>query len=356
MSQLGGQIQTIDAYSAPGLTNGSTTYKPTDDSTQNETKQITEYKGPRYETPQEKKQREEEIKRHAHLHPNAGEESAEEKRQAAWYKQMRDVSDEAKRAPGYAAPGSSPIRAPRHERVVYPAQINNPYSANLRDKNPLNTYTYSSWPTHWPDGTPRNEPLPVEWDPSTTTVHNKPLKGPYDPYRRRQKLQAGHDQYHTHWADGSERTNKLDPTYQNPGTHDDSGRRVKPANYNPSTHFSNFKLKPVYDPNRPKKNPSLPEQHTQHENVEIQKLQEQVRQLKISNHQKDNQIRQANEAKADMAAKNSLLRQQQSERAPMSRPSRGNSATPPIRGRSKSATSARGGGAVGLGSGKKKGK
>jgi len=217
---------------------------------------------------------------------------------------------------GHAAPGSSPIRAPRYERVVYTPQPNNIYSANLRDKNPLNTYTYSSWPTHWPDGTPRKELLPVNWDPSTTTVHNKPLKSPYDPYRRRQKLQAGHGQYHTHWADGSERKNKLDPARQNPGTHDDRGRRVRPANYDPSTHFSNFKLKPVYDPDRPKKNPSPPEQHTQHEHAEIRKLQEKVKELQKSNQQKDNQIKQAKEAKAATAVKHALLRQQQSEIKP----------------------------------------
>ncbi len=239
----------------------------------------------------------------------------------------------AKHAPGHdaghAAPGSSPIRAPRYERVVYPPQPHNPFSETLYRKNPLNNYTYSSWPTHWPDGTPRTEPLPVEWDPSKTNVYNKPLKGPYDPsYNRRQKLKPGHGQYHTHWADGSERTNRLDPNYQNPGTHDDRGRRVKPPDYHQSTHFPNFKLKPVYDPNRPKKTPSLPEQHTQHEHVEIQKLQEKVKELQKSNQQKDNQIKQAKEAKAATAAKHALLRQQQSEIAPTTqRHSRAISAT-----------------------------
>jgi hypothetical protein len=159
--------------------------------------------------------------------------------------------------PLHFRPSNGIVPVPGHTDHHTPATYHDPELVHTgtpslhTGKHPSNTYKYENWKTHWPNQDLREIILPENWNPDTTTARLKPRKHPSGFVPGEKKS------FHTHFVDGRKRTTPLEP-HTNENTHYDSGRLRRPPDWAFHTHFNNNRPRPpdkhlkpgtLYDPN-----------------------------------------------------------------------------------------------------------
>jgi hypothetical protein len=95
------------------------------------------------------------------------------------------------------------------------------YDYKPRQKHPSNPYDYPTWQTEWPNGKPRNNHLEIDWNPVDYNYGG--YLRPDGPGSRRAQRQPG--QYRTHFKNGKQRPRPL-ANYTNESTHDEKGHII----------------------------------------------------------------------------------------------------------------------------------
>jgi hypothetical protein len=200
MSQLGGQIETIDANAFLGV-----------------------------ETAQEKQQRQNNERRQQ-------EEKDKEAYHAAIFKTTTAPTKVIEDYPRY---DPNTVKTQHHvetesERLEREEKTRNHYDkwsatyarqSTLQPthigKHPSNPYDYPTWQTEWPNGKPRNNHLEIDWNPVDYNYGG--YLRPGGPGSHRARREPG--QYRTHYKNGKQRPRPL-ANYTNESTHDEKGHII----------------------------------------------------------------------------------------------------------------------------------